>query len=145
MGHMLAFVEKNGLNAWGQFWRISMVLSSWNTLGVDLCSIRHNSGLFQFGDPRHCQDRSGKLLSPSWRGPGVGADYPRSAEGRRKVGPGTLLSQSLMAWKLLQSVAPSCPSPLTQSFPNEAAVITAREATALWGMGWREGRLSPWD
>lgn len=54
-----------------------MMLSSWNTLGVDLCSMWHNSRLFQAGAPGHCQDRGGNVL-PQLAWPRSGADYSGS-------------------------------------------------------------------
>lgn len=72
MGCLLAFLFfffwQNGLNAWEKFWRTFIVLSSWNPLGVDLCSMWHNSGPFQTGAQSGLR---GRMLSLSWLGPGV--------------------------------------------------------------------------
>lgn len=70
------------------------MLSSWNTLGVDLCSTWHNSGQFQAGALGHSQHQ-GEERSPSaglvqeWR-----QTTPGSAGHRREDGPGILVSLS---------------------------------------------------
>lgn len=109
----------------------------------------YNSGLLQARAPGHSQDRGGKR-SPAGLAQEWGQTVPR-ARGQGK-GPGTtLLSQTLTVWKLLQPVAPSCPSPLTPKLPKgssffiKARVTEGPEATALLEVGCGKGQLSPWD
>lgn len=88
----------------------------------------------------------GKLLSLSWRGPGVGAD-PRAQGTAGKRVP-VHFSRSLEAapacWSFLPfSTHPKLPK--GSGFFFKARATKDPEATALVGVGCGKGQLSPWD
>lgn len=118
------------------------MLSRWNTPRVDLCSMWHNYRLFQVSSPWAQSGQRGKNALPQLACPRSGGRLPQEHRGQEK-GPGTLLSQAWTVWKLLQPVASSCPSPLTQNFPKEVALwlkqgnlkILKPQPCWRWGVG----------
>lgn len=122
-----------------------MVLSSCNTLRVDICSMWHDSGLFQAGAPGHSQYRK-KTAFPQLAWPRSRGRLSLEHRGQQRKGS---RYTSLAVWKLLPPIDPSCPSPLTQNFPKEVAFslkqgrLKTLKPQPWWGWGVGRGSSAP--